>query len=167
MSKPVLGETDLVSGLITEAARITRDATASGQLNPGLSDELVTQANEWNCADGQEGCTLERALSAVHRLRAGYGRLVSAGPSLGPIPYGCTGLGSLLSVVFVNLEGGGLGKGLASLRWGDRWLALTQARSASGARYTDSAEQNLFWITGKTARFEVLGEYARDCAVID
>ena len=45
--------------------------------------------------------------------------------------------------------------------------AKTDQYATSGARYTDSAEQNLFWITGKTARFEVLGEYARDCAVID
>ncbi|MDP4795428.1 MAG: MliC family protein [Rhodospirillales bacterium] len=80
--------------------------------------------------------------------------LAGGGPATDTI-YSCTDMADPLMVRFQDAS--------VQLRGDRQWMTLPQARSGSGARFTDGTV--LFWIKGSNARYETGDGVIRKCHV--
>lgn len=119
----------------------------------------------WKGGVGLEACIAASYVTRIDEIRTTYvdaREEDDAGESLGPFVYRCEGLDGPVSAVYVNAGE----PPRASLRWVDRWLVMTLARTASGSNYEAEADGGVysFWIKGGKARFARPGETDLDCA---
>ena len=105
-------------------------------------------------------CLMTSYAARISDLRAGYAvaRSDASGPSIGPIVWTCPGATGALTSTFINVD-----PSLLYLKWGNKTVLLTQAMSASGARYTSSDGGYEFWNKGDETSFTAPGFAAITC----
>ena len=122
----------------------------------------------WKADAGLESCIAAEYALRIHEIREGSAAARSEdGASIGPTAWACDGdgLDALLSITFVNTE-----PALVAIRWRENALVLSQAVSASGARYASETEPGgkaLFWTQGDQALFAAPGGPELACAMLE
>jgi uncharacterized protein len=114
----------------------------------------------WKASDVTDCVSASYALR-IAEIRAGYADARSQdaqGNSMGPLAYACEGLDVLLSVTVVIAD-----PSIIALLWRENVLTLTQASSASGARYESADEEAMLWMKGDEAMFSRTGQPDLTC----
>lgn len=150
-----------------EAARLARLAAAGAtgaQKRELAQSDRSFRASLAACA-GAGPCLRRNLIDRIFELRQAHPRAQaqdSQGISLGPFPADCPGLGAPVSVAFVNSA-----PAFAILVWRDRTLVLTQAPSASGARFTApfGVSEAQFWNKGDQATLDLPGKASLTCRI--
>lgn len=148
------GEMARLYDLVNKAA--DTDRTQLTRLQGGW----MAQRDACTATTDKTGCLINAYAGRISDLRAGYpvARADADGPSIGPIGWTCPGSTGTLSATFINVD-----PSLLYLKWGGKTILLTQAMSASGARYTSSDGSYEFWNKGDATTFTVTGSPAVTC----
>ncbi len=155
-----------LSSMDTEMTRLYAAVVEDPDLSDKDASELEKTQQDWlqsrkSCGDpGQDldACIADTYADRINVLLLDYpqARNADSRTSIGPVTYGCEGLDSPLSAVFINTEAP-----MVSLSWKDHWIALPQAMSGSGARYEGATQDGgsaTFWVKGKEAMFTLPGQ---------
>ena len=148
------GEMARVYDLVNRAA--DTDRTQLTRLQGGW----MAQRDACSTTTDKTGCLVNAYAQRISDLRAGYpaARADADGPSIGPIGWTCPGSTGTMSSTFINVD-----PSLLYLTWGNKTVLLTQAMSASGARYTSSDGGYEFWNKGDETTFTAPGVTAVTC----
>ena len=138
------GEMTRVYDIVTKAA--DTDRTQLTRLQGGW----MAQRDACTATTDKTGCLVSAYAQRINDLRAAYpaARADDDGPSIGPIGWTCPGSTGTLTSTFINVD-----PSLLYLTWGNKTVLLTQAMSASGARYTSSDGGYEFWNKGDQTTF--------------
>ena len=150
------GEMARVYDIVNRAA--DTDRTQLTRLQGGW----MAQRDACIATTDKTGCLANAYAQRISDLRAGYpsARTDVDGPSIGPIGWTCPGSTGTLTSTFINVD-----PSLLYLTWGNKTVLLTQAMSASGARYTSSDGGYEFWNKGDETTFKAPGTSPGTAAV--
>ncbi|WP_442756710.1 MliC family protein [Methylocystis sp. JAN1] len=171
-SKPptkLICDDPVLAALDKEASRLADLAAAGPHMTSARKSELARSQASFRktltiCRDAKP-CLQRTMVERIFHLRQVYADARSRdfeGISLGPSIAACPGLEALMSVTFVNSD-----PALAFLVWRDRTVVMTQAVSASGARYTGlfGPGEAQFWNKGKDATLDLPGKPTLNCEI--
>ncbi|HKY93975.1 MAG TPA: MliC family protein [Kiloniellales bacterium] len=158
-----------LSRLDSELAAIYTRAEADGDSVPSGNDLRIAQRqwvatrNRCGAEADPRGCLVKAYAARIQQLRMGSAAArwpEAEGITFGPFAAQCAGIADPLVATFINAE-----PNLVYLSWSEGTVVLTQAMSASGARYADATESTVFWNKGDSALFQRPGASETSCTL--